>query len=111
MSLPGFTAGASLYKTRGHYRAAATSGQNDGPLNLAQILLRLSFGRPHSNPCIAECAGGCHERCELEPQHCNYNFCFRECIDNCCDPRCGSCNYVNGRCQQSCVDSYCNKYM
>jgi len=37
MSMPGFTAEASLYPTSGHYRLVGTRGQADGAIHPSQL--------------------------------------------------------------------------
>lgn len=69
MKPPGFTAEASLYQTRGHYRKALTFTSVEGTVQLAQNdcfsnCMDDCIGGPLTT---AQCSSSCHHRCSPAP--------------------------------------------
>ncbi len=97
MSLPGFTAEASVYKTRVHYQTARTfdqgnrvSGRQLTPQSCLPVGDSCSWSSTGTNEC---CTGWCNENnrcdcfdlgdeCRLGPRSC----CSGTCIDGICGP-------------------------
>jgi hypothetical protein len=88
MSLPGFTAGKSVYRTLGVYRM--------GGAVQAPGLVRPAAGEPISccTRCLTECSDSpesclreCSSRCGLPcgPSNCGPCQCRFECSQQCCD--------------------------
>jgi hypothetical protein len=61
MNIPGFTAEASTYKTRGHYHhRAGRTGAADMQMGLAQVIPALPLCRPFTTKCLFDPdLGGC----------------------------------------------------
>jgi hypothetical protein len=67
MTMPGFTAHSSLYKTSTSYRTIGNSGQNDGVVYSAGQMVTPQYDcRILSN--------GCHRCCDWQ-----YGFCWTYC--------------------------------
>ena len=116
MNMPGFTAEASLQRTRARYHTATGfHGGDSGHLSL-QAISGLRGPRSAAVPaCATECANTCNRRCALEPTRwcgVHRDQCFRECIDiNCCEAGCEPCRLTDGRCQHLCHDDHCQQRM
>jgi hypothetical protein len=60
MNMPGFTAEASTYKTRGHYgRRAGRTGAADMQMGLAQVIPAFPLCRPFTSKCLLYPGLGC----------------------------------------------------
>ena len=103
MTLPGFKAEDSLYRTSGHYRTARAHDQMDTavyPAYLDPNCYNICFNdcpnrctdfRIDWNTCIAECRSGCHNECCQEEVTCSHDpayppdvscdICFRDYCD------------------------------
>jgi hypothetical protein len=69
MTLPGFTADASLYQGQGHYRTVSISGRASGigeGVGLARI-------EAFCNPRQPDCYGDCMDRCDDISYYCDVN--------------------------------------
>lgn len=80
MSMPGFTAEVSLYKTMNHYHMIGAIHEADGTVHAAQI----SLGNP---PCFVQCFQECIQE-GIPPFQCG-PACRRQC--NPPGPTCGPC--------------------
>jgi hypothetical protein len=113
LKVPGFTAEASLHKTRRYYCTSAHLYKgNDLPGSADGLLRFQALGHPPGS-CATRCAAICR-RCASEPENCDYGYCFEECIDlHCCEEGCGPCKLfsVGGECLQFCIDDDCNQGM
>jgi hypothetical protein len=69
MTLPGFSAETSLYKTGIHYRLTGRSVQAGG-------IVPQQFAVPLDIPCVARC----RRRCAGNPL---FEACFSQCVENC----------------------------
>lgn len=74
MTIPGFTAEVTLYRTNGHYRMAGHFSHAEEALHPALFALALSS-------CDPDCLGGCLPNCEGRFDRIQ---CRRECGAQCC---------------------------
>jgi hypothetical protein len=110
MAIPGFTAEATLYPTHRYYRTVATGGEPHNDPSSAESFF--AFETPRTVSCATRCANICRRRCASNPQTCDYDYCFEECIDiHCCEEHCEPCKLFGGQCQQFCIDDDCNQGM
>lgn len=94
MSLPGFTAGKSIYQTRGAYRMGSAL-QAAGLVQPAQppgfcCPRCLTECGDNSEACLSQCSRTCGLPCGLS--HCGPCRCTLQCAQQCCDNagNCGS---------------------
>jgi|SRR5271165_5628671 len=102
MSMPGFNADASLYKTTMHYCLATGRSAAGDYLAPAQLASPLAVPPPpcDCHQCYLWCAGSCFQRCRQYPGTQCYPYCMDVCTSS-CDSFCGP-GFV--RCRGGCVD-------
>jgi len=107
MSMPGFAAESSLYKTAQAYRAHSgamnvTIARTGDYLDLAQLAFPPASAPCDCHQCYQWCGGHCFQECRT-PLGVN-GFCYAYCMEVCtggCDSWCGP-GFV--RCGHACVD-------
>ena len=79
MSLPGFTAEASLYKTSERYQITGTVTQAEGTIHLAQGIPPVGGNWPSQPSCTADCLIRCRKYdCQGDPWFCG-SWCWGWC--------------------------------
>jgi hypothetical protein len=64
MTVPGFTAEVSLYRTSGHFHASRTHGESGGAIRPAQAAQSCINGKLFSKACSDPCLQSCQTSCK-----------------------------------------------